>query len=231
MSEVAIKALLDMLQRQMDGIAAETPTPPAHPVLALPAGVDGQHEWAQHVQSAFVEPRRALILRLEALDAERDRACEQHAAWQKALVAHKAAVASQESEWERVAAQYEAVRTTAALLAAHAPEAVPTAEAVDTADDVDADAGGDEGEDDVRVDAGLSVTEQIISVFHRNPDSTKQWTTREVGLAYAKSLGLGNSASPRLLKQVENTLRRLVKQGRLLTKKSAARGAVVYSLH
>ena len=227
MSESSIKALLDMLQRQMDGIAAETPTPPAHPVLALPAGVDGQHEWAQHVQSAFVEPRRALILRLEALDAERDRACEQHAAWQKALVAHKAAVASQESAWERVAAQYEAVRTTAALLAAHVTEAVPTAEAVDTADDVDADA----DEDDVRVDAGLSVTEQIISVFHRNPDSTKQWTTREVGLAYAKSLGLGNSASPRLLKQVENTLRRLVKQGRLLTKKSAARGAVVSSLH
>ena len=146
MSEVAIKALLDMLQRQMDGIAAETPTPPAHPVLALPAGVDGQHEWAQHVQSAFVEPRRALILRLEALDAERDRACEQHAAWQKAVAAHKAAVATQESAWERVAAQYEAVRTTAALLAAHVTEAVPTAEAVDTADDVDADADDAPGE-------------------------------------------------------------------------------------
>lgn len=226
MSEVAIKALLDMLQRQMDGIAAETPTPPAHPILSLPAGVDGQHEWAQHVQTAFVEPRRALILRLEALDAERDRACEQHAAWQKALAAHKAAVASQESEWERVAAQYEAVRTTAALLAAHAPEAVPTAEAVVTADAE----GGDEDEDE-RVDAGLPLTEQIFSVFTRNVESSKQWTTREVAQAYAKSIGLGHAVHPRLLKQVENTLRRLVKQGRLLSKKSAARGAVVHSLH
>lgn len=228
MSEVAIKALLDMLQRQMDGIAGDTPTPPAHPILSLPAGVDGQHEWAAHVQTAFVEPRRALILRLEALDAERDRACEQHAAWQKARAAHKAAVASQESEWERVAAQYEAVRTTAALLAAHGhvTEAVPTAEAVVTADDVDPDADEDE-----RVDASLPVTEQIFCVFTRNVESSKQWTTREVGVAYAKSIGLGNSVSPRLLKQVENTLRRLVKQGRLLTKKSAARGAVVYSLH
>ena len=90
---------------------------------------------------------------------------------------------------------------------------------------------GLDADEDERVDTSLPVTEQVFAVFVRNPDSTKHWTTREVAQAYAKSIGLGHAVHPRLLKQVENTVRRLVKQGRLLSKKSAARGAVVHSLH
>jgi hypothetical protein len=227
MSMSEIKVLLDSLQQQMDEIAAGIPAPPRHPVVNGSSTADNVGLWSEREQYRYIDRRLDLLRQIEALDAEHARESALHAAWLGDLAAHKAAVEQQEAAWGSAVAQYEAVSTTAALLAkrlpmpAPAPEVVPTAPAVDVAADEDEDA----------MDTSLSLTEQVLSVFTRNVDSTKQWTTREVAAAYAKSIGLGNTVHPRLLKQVENTLRRLVKQDRLLSKKSVARGAVVYSIH
>jgi hypothetical protein len=104
---------------------------------------------------------------------------------------------------------------------APAPEVVPTAPAVDTAPDEDVDDATE----------NLSFTEQVLSAFTRNAASSKQWTVREVAQAVAKSNGLGNNVPPKLLKAVDNALRRLLRQGQVESKKSDARGAVVYSIH
>jgi hypothetical protein len=227
MSMSEIKALLDSLQRQMDEIAGGIPAPPRHPVVNGSSTADSVGLWSEREQYRFVDRRLDLLRQIEALDAEHARESALHAAWLGDLAAHKAAVEQQEAAWTATVAQYEAVSTTAALLAkrlpmpAPAPEVVPTAPAVDTA--------ADEDEDDAT--ENLSFTEQVLTTFTRNAASSKQWTVREVAQAVAKSNGLGNNVPPKLLKAVDNALRRLVKQDRLLSKKSDARGAVVYSIH
>jgi hypothetical protein len=228
MSMSEIKALLDSLQRQMDEIAAGIPAPPRHPVVNGSSTADSAGLWSEREQYRFIDRRLDLLRQIEALDAEHARESALHAAWLGDLAAHKAAVEQQEAAWASTVAQYEAVSTTAALLAkrlpmpAPAPEVVPTAPAVETAADEDADDA---------MDTSLSFTEQVLSVFTRNAASSKQWAVREVAQAVAKSNGLGNNVPPKLLKAVDNALRRLLRQGQVKSKKSDARGAVVYSIH
>lgn len=230
MSMSEIKALLDSLQRQMDEIAAGIPAPPRHPLVNGSSTADSVGLWSEREQDRFIHRRLYFLRNIEALDAEHARESALHAGWLLDLDRHKAAVEQQEAAWTATVAQYEAVSTTAALLAKRlpapavepAPEVVPTAPAVDTAADEDADDA---------MDTSLSFTEQVLSVFTRNVDSTKQWTVREVAQAVAKSNGLGKNVPPKFIKAVDNALRRLLRQDRLLSKKSFARGAVVYSIH
>lgn len=229
----ALKNLLLDLQTRMNALEQAQPDRPTHRLLAPNMALGD-------ADAAFVAEISRLEREIATLRAER-------AAWGEQVETYRKAALEIETEWASLAAQWDAVKLTASLLGAAAltmpitgtpapapapaPAPEPEPVATHTTAGTDADADADADADELPMDFSLAVTEQIFSVFTRNVDSTKQWTTREVGLAYAKLLCLGNNASPRLLKQVENTLRRLVQQGRLLKKKSAARGAVVYSLH
>jgi hypothetical protein len=239
-----IKVLLENIQQQMATVEFQMQQQqlPPHP-WADKSAQDPEKIWA-----AYEAEYQAQMQRLQTAKADAERAYRyalpQHTEWVAANAQHREVLRGLEREWEQLASQFDAVSTTLKLLGqadeptpaptpapqpqaapqpAVQPQAAPQVEA-------DTDATADENSD-ADLDLRGSFTSQVHGVFTRNEASTKQWTAREVALALAKASGLGNNVSPKLLKAVDNALRRLIRQGQLQSKKSSARGAVVYSIH